>query len=127
MALVKIELAEGKDVQTLIKMRDIVMDSVVESLKLPDDDRNIRIIEYRTDLFQMKQLYEIIIEITMFSGRSKETKKKLFQMIADNLFNGLRIEKAKIFIVLNEQPMENWGIKGGIPADEIKLDFDVKI
>jgi Tautomerase enzyme. len=110
-----------------LKIRDLVMDSIVESLRLLEDDRNIRIIEYKTALFQMKHPYEIIIEITMFSGRSKATKKKLFQLIVDNLFNSLKIEKDKIFIVLNEQPMENWGVRGGIPANDIKLDFEVEI
>jgi 4-oxalocrotonate tautomerase family enzyme len=127
MPLVKIELAEGKDAAALLKMRDLVMDSVVESLKLPDDDRNIRIIEYKAELFRMKKPYEIIIEITMFSGRSNETKKKLYKQIVDSLYNTLKIEKDKIFIVINEQPMENWGVRGGIPANEIDLGFNVKI
>lgn len=127
MPLVKIELEEGKNKETLLKIRDLVMDSVVESLSLPLDDRNIRIIEYKAGLFQMKSPYEIIIEILMFSGRAKATKKKLYQKIVDSLFNSLKIDKNKVFIILNEQPLENWGIRGGIPADEIKLDFNVKI
>jgi len=32
-----------------------------------------------------------------------------------------------VFIVLNEQPRENWGIRGGIPASEIGLGFKVDI
>jgi phenylpyruvate tautomerase PptA (4-oxalocrotonate tautomerase family) len=127
MPLVKIELTEGKDRGTLIKMRDLVMDSVVESLKLVPDDRNIRIVEYKPGLFQMKSPYEILIELTMFSGRSKATKKKLYKLIVDSLFDNLKIEKNKVFIVINEQPLENWGIRGGIPADEIQLGFDVNI
>jgi phenylpyruvate tautomerase PptA (4-oxalocrotonate tautomerase family) len=127
MPLVKIELAEGKNKDTLVKMRDLIMDAVVESLKLPDDDRNIRITEYKKDLFGMKKPYEIIIEITLFSGRTKAIKKTLFYTIVDRLYNDLNIEKDKVFIVLNEQPLENWGVRGGIPADEIKLDFNVNI
>ena len=103
------------------------MDSVVESLQLPANDRNIRIIEYAGDLFQMKPPYEVLIEISMFLGRTKDTKKKLYQTIVNSLeINGL-IEKEKILITLNEQPVENWGVRGGIPADEIDLGFNVKI
>jgi phenylpyruvate tautomerase PptA (4-oxalocrotonate tautomerase family) len=127
MPLVKIELAEGKDNTTLLKMRDLVLNAVVESLKLIPDDRNIRILEYKPELFQMKAPYEIIIEVTMFSGRSKATKKKLYKLIVDSLFDNLKIERNKIFIVINEQPMENWGVRGGIPADEVQLGFDVNI
>jgi phenylpyruvate tautomerase PptA (4-oxalocrotonate tautomerase family) len=127
MPLVKIELAEGKDNTTLLKMRDLVLNAVVESLKLIPDDRNIRILEYKPELFQMKAPYEIIIEVTMFSGRSKATKKKLYKLLVDSLFDNLKIERNKIFIVINEQPMENWGVRGGIPADEVQLGFDVNI
>jgi phenylpyruvate tautomerase PptA (4-oxalocrotonate tautomerase family) len=126
MPTVKIELLKGRDSQILFKLRDLVMDSVVESLKLNSDDRNIRIIEYQPDLFQMRPPYEVLIEISMFLGRTKETKKKLYQTIVNKLeLNGL-IDKSKIFITLNEQPLENWGVRG-IPADELDLGFDVNI
>ena len=127
MPTVKIELASGRDKDNLIKIRNLVMDSVVESLQLLTDDRNIRIIEYPANLFQMKPPYEVLIEISMFLGRTKDTKKKLYQTIVNSLeINGL-IEKEKILITLNEQPVENWGVRGGIPADEIDLGFNVKI
>lgn len=127
MPIVKIELLIGKDIQTLIKIRDFVMDSVVEILQLPADDRNVRLIEYQPELFQMKPPYEILIEISLFTGRTKETKRKLFQTIVDRLESNVLIEKNKVFIVLNEQPSENWGVRGGIPADELDLGFNVKI
>ena len=126
MPLVKIELAKGRNNETLLKLKDLVMNSVVEALELPDDDRNIRLIEYEPDFFSMKNPYEILIEITLFSGRTKETKKKLFQTIVQKL-STIHIEKENVFIILNEQPLENWGVRGGIPADEIKLDFQVTI
>lgn len=127
MPTVKIELLIGKDRQTLIKIRDFVMDSVVEILQLPADDRNVRLIEHQLELFQMKPPYEILIEISLFTGRTKETKRKLFQTIVDRLESNVLIDKNKVFIVLNEQPAENWGVRGGIPADELDLGFKVKI
>ena len=95
MPTVKIELLIGKDRQTLIKIRDFVMDQVVEILQLPADDRNVRLIEYQTELFQMKPPYEILIEISLFTGRTKETKRKLFQTIVDRLESNLLIEKKR--------------------------------
>ncbi|MGC3977120.1 MAG: tautomerase family protein [Paludibacteraceae bacterium] len=126
MPLVKIELAKGLAKDTLLELKKSVMNSVVEVLQLPDNDRNIRLMEYEPEFFSMKNPYEILIEITIFSGRTKETKKKLFQTIVQKL-STIHIEKENVFIVLNEQPLENWGVRGGIPADEIKLDVDVKI
>lgn len=127
MPLVKIELEKGKDRAILNEISNIVMDAVVESLRLPDNDRNIRIQEYEPTFFAMKSPYEILIEITMFKGRTKETKKKLYQTIVENLSKNGLIDKSNVFIILNEQPLENWGVRGGIPADEIKLDFNVNI
>jgi Tautomerase enzyme. len=127
MPTVKIELSEGRKRQTLLCLRDAVMDSVVKILKLPSNDRNIRLIEYKQDLFQMKPPYEILIEISMFSGRTKETKKKLYQTIVERLEIDCSIEKEKILIILNEQPLENWGARGGIPADEMELGFKVNV
>jgi len=127
MPTVKIELSKGKDKQTLTKIKDLVMDSVVESLQLLPDDRNVRLIEYEPAFFQMRPPYEILIEISMFSGRTKETKKKLFQSIVDKLDSNGIINKKNVLITLNEQPLGNWGARGGIPADELDLGFKVDI
>jgi len=118
MPTVKIELLKGRDKFDLIKIRDIVLDAAVESLKLKSTDRNIRLIEYEDGFFQMKPPYEVLIEISMFTGRTKDTKRKLYQTIVNNLdFSGLA-NKEIVFIILNEQPLENWGVCGGVPADE---------
>jgi 4-oxalocrotonate tautomerase family enzyme len=121
MPLVKIEVLQGFNPQMLFTMRDTVMQCVIDTLRLPADDRNIRIIEYPGGYFQMKPPYEILIEITLFKGRTEETKKELFEGIVQALESMAGLKKDKIFIVLNEQPLENWGIQGGIPANELTL------
>jgi|WetSurMetagenome_2_1015567.scaffolds.fasta_scaffold832329_1 phenylpyruvate tautomerase PptA (4-oxalocrotonate tautomerase family) len=127
MPAVKIELLKGRDKPDLLKIRDLVLDAIVESLQLKSNDRNIRIIEYEEGFFQMKPPYKVLIEISMFAGRTKETKRKLYQTIVNNLeYSGLA-QKETVFIILNEQPLENWGVRGGIPADEIDLGFKVNI
>jgi len=127
MPLVKIELLQGRNKETLIQLQTIVMDCVIDCLGLPSDDRNIRLLEYPDYAFSMKKPYEIIIEIAMFSGRTKETKKKIFQTIVNRLQESLNIPKETVFILLNDQPQENWGVRGGIPANEVNLDFNVNI
>lgn len=125
MPLVKIELPEGRNKVTLLRLQNIVMDSVVSALALPDDDRNIRLIEYKPEFFTMKKPYEILIEISLFKGRTLATKKLLYQTITENL-QELGIRKEQVFILLNEQPLENWGVRGGFPASEINLGFEVE-
>jgi phenylpyruvate tautomerase PptA (4-oxalocrotonate tautomerase family) len=75
----------------------------------------------------MKNPYKILIEITLFSGRSDTTKKLLFKEIVSNLTKHLKIQATDVFIVLNEQPKCNWGLRGGIPASEIELGFKVDV
>ena len=112
MPLVKIELIEGKNLDFLNQLQTTVMDCVQEVLKLPGDDRNIRLLQYKPHFFTMKPPYGILIEITMFSGRSKGIKKLLYQQIVNRLNDVLNVNKESVFIVINEQTLENWGVMG---------------
>jgi phenylpyruvate tautomerase PptA (4-oxalocrotonate tautomerase family) len=125
--LISIELSKGNDLNYLKQLQQHVMDSVIQVLKLPDDDRNIRVIEYERHLFQMKHPYSILITVTLFSGRTKETKALLYKTIVNRLYEKMTISKDTVFIFLNEQPLENWGVRGGVPASDIKLDFEVNV
>ena len=66
------------------------------------------------------------IEISMFIGRSLQAKKELYRGIVSNLGN-LGVLASDVFIVLHEIPLENWGIRGGIPASEVDLGFKVGV
>jgi hypothetical protein len=61
MPTVKIELQIGRDKDTLIKLKEIVIDAVAEALQLPSNDRNIRLIDYQPDMFEMKEPYKVMI------------------------------------------------------------------
>jgi len=111
MPIAKISLIKGKDKSFLQDFKNVILDSILDVLKLPSDDRNIFIREYERDLFEMKEPYEYLIEIAMFSGRTKETKKLLFKTIVDSLNDELNIKKESIFIFINEQPLANWGVE----------------
>ena len=127
MPLVSLSIAKGDSSEFLSKLMSVTMSSVQQALQLPDDDRNIRIMEYEPYLFTMKKPYRLIIEISMFAGRTVVAKKLLYQLIVTNLSETLSFEKNEIFILINEQPKENWGVRGGIPANEIELGFKVDI
>lgn len=127
MPLVKIELAKGNSTVFLKTMLQTVMDTVVDVLQLPNDDRNIRLLEYDNELFSMKPPYKYIIGIDMFEGRSEETKRKLYKKLASNLQEKLGINPTHLFVLLNDHPKINWGVRGGIPASDIKLNFKVDL
>lgn len=127
MPIVKIELPKGQGKDFLCEVMKVIMDVVVEVLQLPDDDRNIRLFEYDKDLFQMKAPYKYIIQIDMFVGRKVETKKKLYKQITEVVQGNFGIPGKELFILINEHPRENWGLRGGIAASDVKLDYSVEV
>lgn len=127
MPLVRIELIKGKSKEFKRALMDSVHESLVEILMIPENDKNQRLAEYDPDCFDSKPPYEYFIELTMFAGRTKETKSKLFRSIVDKLQHYLNIEPQSVLIVINDQPTENWGVRGGIPASDIKMDFKIEI
>jgi phenylpyruvate tautomerase PptA (4-oxalocrotonate tautomerase family) len=126
MPITKIDLVEGKSQDFKSSLIDTVHAALVDSLEIPQNDRMIRITEHVADFFCLEPPYEYLIEILLFKGRTKQTKKKLFESIVKKLGQELKIDPKTIFIVLNEQPLENWGIRGGIPADEVQLGFIIE-
>lgn len=129
MPLVSISIQKGRTADEKRALLDAVHSSLVEALKIPDYDRNQRINEYAAEDFEIppgKTNKFTLIEITVFPGRSMEAKRNLYQGIVRNL-GQLDIDPMDVFIVLYEPPMENWGIRGGIPASEVDLGFQVDV
>ena len=54
----------------------------------------------------------MIIELTIFPGRTKEQKKAAIKIITDKLSQRLDISPTDIFIAMNEPPLDNWGMGG---------------
>ena len=88
-----------------------------------------RIYELDKDNFEANEKTDNItlIEIVLYKGRSIEAKKALYKAINKNLASNPGIDGNDIFIVLLEPPLENWGIRGGKPASEVDLGFNIKV
>jgi phenylpyruvate tautomerase PptA (4-oxalocrotonate tautomerase family) len=122
MPLVKIEILKGKSTEYKKELLEGIHRALVETLKIPENDRFQRL--YELDYVNFQKPPErtgniTIIEISLFPGRSKESKK--------NLEESPGIMGYDIMILLKEPPLHNWGIRGGLPADEVDLGFDVEI
>jgi len=63
-----------------------------------------------------------LIELTLFPGRSTKMKKDVISEITRLLGARLQIEPLDIFIIINEPPLENWGMRG-IQASEMGLQY----
>jgi len=130
MPLVKIEMLAGKSPAYKKELLDNVHQALVDTLKIPDSDRIQRLYELDRDHFEIsanKTENFILIELTIFQGRSFEAKKNLYKTTVDYLEKALRINRNDIMIVINEPPLENWGLAGGKPASEVDFGFNIKV
>ena len=103
--------------------------ALVGALKVPEDTHPVRLCEYDADAFLIPRQSSTaftLIEATVYPGRTIETKRRLYtRLIAELGETGIAAEDIRI--VLYEVPRENWGLKGGVPASEIDLGFEVEI
>ena len=103
--------------------------ALMEALKTPEWDRTIRLVSHAQHRFAVPPGRDdryTLIEIDLFSGRSLEAKRALYQILVHNL-GQLGIPADHIKVLLRESGAENWGIRGGVPASEVDLGFKVNV
>ncbi len=130
MPLVKIHILKGKSKEHKKALLGGVHQALVDVFKIPDHDRLQQIYEFEKENFEINPYMSdnaTIIEITAFSGRKAETKKELYKQVVSNLERSPGLNKMDIMIILNEQPKENWAIRGGQQASEIDIGFKTDI
>lgn len=129
MPLSKIEVCCHRPPEQVQELIESVYLAQREALHVPENDRQIRYIEHRPEHFAIppnQSSNYTLVEITLFPGRSLQAKKALYQSIVRR-FGAIGIPSTEVFIVLNEQPLDNWGMRGGIPASELDLGFNLNV
>jgi phenylpyruvate tautomerase PptA (4-oxalocrotonate tautomerase family) len=111
------------------RLSDIIHSCVVDALGFPWEKRFHRFILLdkedflfppdRTDSY-------LIVEISLFEGRSVETKKNLIRTLFEQICGELGISSNDLEITLFETPKANWGIRG-MPGDELNLNYKVEV
>ncbi len=122
-------MKKGKSKEYKKSVLHAVHESLVMAFEIPDHDRNQRIIEIDPDNFEYpteKSEDFLTIEMTVFPGRSFQAKKALYREIASRL-EKLGIKGNDVLIILNEPPLDNWGIQGGYPASEVDIGFKLDV
>jgi phenylpyruvate tautomerase PptA (4-oxalocrotonate tautomerase family) len=129
MPIVRIEILSGKPLNYKKAIMDGIHQALVDAIKIPDRDRRQCLYELSNEDFERLGRSDkyTIIQITMFKGRSFESKKMLYREIVGNLSQNPGIPGSEITIILNELPLENWGIRGGLPANELDLGFNINV
>ncbi|MFK8084040.1 MAG: tautomerase family protein [Granulosicoccus sp.] len=68
----------------------------------------------------------IILEISLFEGRSKETKKQLIRQLFEDIKLSTGIAEQDVELTIIETPKHHWGIRGK-PGDELSLNYNVNV
>ena len=103
--------------------------ALVKELKYPEEKKFQRFISLEPKNFIYpadRSTSYVIIEISMFDGRTKETKKALIKTLFKNISNLCGIDLNDIEITIFETSQENWGIRGE-SADELQLHSKINI
>ena len=111
------------------KLSDIIHSCVVDALHYPQDKRAHRFFGLESDDFYYpagRTDKYIIIEISMFEGRSTEAKKRLIRLLFERISAQLAISTQDIEMTIFETPRHNWGMRG-LPGDEVGLSYQVDV
>ena len=103
--------------------------AVMKALSYPPNKKFHRFISLdKNEFFYPSDRSEnyTIIEISMFEGRSMESKKELIKLIFANIDRQVGIKPQDIEITIFETPRHNWGIRG-MSGDELSLNYKVDV
>lgn len=130
MPLVIIEEKTQRDIHTKKQIIDLIFQDLLDIFKVSSQELQAR---YYTrseeEFFQPCNTSEhyLTIQIILFKGRTIDSKRKLYKTITHHLSHKLSIAEQDILIILNEQPLENWGMHGGKSASDINLGYSINI
>jgi phenylpyruvate tautomerase PptA (4-oxalocrotonate tautomerase family) len=129
MPLVRLEVRQGRSATQKQALLDAAHAALVQALGIPDHDRMQRIVEHARHDFELPPASSdnfVLVEVTMFAGRSRQAKRRLYQALVRNL-GELGVAPTDVLVVLHEPPLETWGIRGGQMASEVELGFEVQV
>jgi len=110
-------------------LSNVIHSCVVDALQFPADKRAHRFFPLDASNFfypaGRTERYTII-EISMFEGRSIETKKRLIWLLFERIQAEFAISPQDVEITITETPKHNWGFRGS-PGDEIALNYNVEV
>jgi phenylpyruvate tautomerase PptA (4-oxalocrotonate tautomerase family) len=127
MAQVKI-YAFRQTLEPRTEISNAIHNSVMTALEYPADKKFHRFFPLEPEDFvfskDRSEKY-MILEVSMFEGRSVTAKKKLIALLFENL-EKLGIPRNDLEITIFETPKHNWGIRG-VPGDELELSYRVEV
>jgi phenylpyruvate tautomerase PptA (4-oxalocrotonate tautomerase family) len=111
------------------ELSDAIHSCVVEALQFPANKRAHRFFHLEAEDFYFpasaSERYTII-EISMFEGRSIETKKHRIRLLFERVCTQAQHLPHEVEVTISETPKHNWGFRGS-PGDEVALGYRIEV
>jgi phenylpyruvate tautomerase PptA (4-oxalocrotonate tautomerase family) len=110
-------------------MSDVIHSCIVDALQFPPDKRVQRFFPMQAEDFHYPASASpryTIIEISMFEGRTVDTKKNLIRLLFQRIGEKCDRKPNEIEVTITETPRHNWGFRGQ-PGDEVALTYKVDV
>lgn len=128
MPIVHVHVRAGRTAAEKKAILDGLHAALVEAFRIPDHDRHQLLHEHAAADFETRHGDgAVLVELSVFAGRSLDAKRRLYEAIVRNLERGAGVDPAKVLIVLHEPPLENWGIRGGRAAADVQIGFKLDV
>ena len=127
MPLIKVHMRGGKTKEHKKAVLDGIHNALVSAFKIPEKDRKQLLTEYDAEHFDGGDENFTIVEIMAFEGRSKDAKRQLYKDTVANICGSTKLQPTDIFIIVNDIPKDNWGIRGGQMASEVNIGFKIDV
>jgi phenylpyruvate tautomerase PptA (4-oxalocrotonate tautomerase family) len=124
MPLARIDLIAGKSRDYRATIGEVVYQAMIDSLKVPANDRFQIITEHPAENFIFDPTYLgisrtadcIFIQVTLNEGRTMEVKRAFYQGVADGLHERLKLRREDVLINLVEVGKGDWSFGNGIAS-----------
>ncbi len=129
MAQIKIFGVKDNLAVNTLALSSAIHRAVVEALAYPFDKKFHRFIGLEKTAFiypNDRSDNYIIIEISLFEGRSVEAKKSLIRLLFAYIEQEVCIKPQDVEITIFETPKYHWGIRG-MCGDELALGYKVNV
>jgi phenylpyruvate tautomerase PptA (4-oxalocrotonate tautomerase family) len=110
-------------------LSDVIHSCIVDALQFPPDKRAHRFFPMEPEDFHFPASASpryTIIEISMFEGRTIETRKALIRLLFTRISQNCARAPNEIEVTITETPRHNWGFRG-LPGDEVGLSYTVNV
>lgn len=122
MPLTRIETLKGRSSEEKSLIKEVVLQTIVDKLHVPENDRFLIIAEHERENFSFdpncldieRGEGFLIIQVLLNVGRSPEVKQEFYAELAKQLHQQCNIRTEDVFINLIEVTKENWSYGNGI-------------